>query len=272
MKRIVSFTFSFLLLSLGVSAQHSNTCEKQSTPTKEGYKLLWADEFNTPGTPNPAIWTAETGGHGWGNNESQYYTDRPDNAVVANGKLIITAKKEDYQGSRFTSARLITKGKKDFTYGRIEVSAKLPAGKGTWPAIWMLGTNIGPTPWPTCGEIDIMEHVGFDMNRVHGSIHTQAYNHPAKTQKTASIMVEGASEKFHVYAVEWTPTKIEFFVDNQLYYSYQPDEYTPAKWPFANPCFLILNLAIGGNWGGEIDETSFPKIFEVEYVRVYQQI
>jgi beta-glucanase (GH16 family) len=258
-----------MLLSLGSYAQDGNFKE-QLPPSKHGYKLLWSDEFNKDGAPDSKIWTAEIGGHGWGNNESQFYTDRSDNAIVKDGKLIITAKKEDYQGLKYTSARLITKGKKDFTYGRIEVSAKLPSGRGTWPAIWMLGSNIGSTPWPACGEIDIMEHVGFDMNRVHGSIHTLAYNHPAKTQKTSNIMVNGVAEKFHEYAIEWTPTNIDFFVDNQLYYNYQPDEYTPATWPFASPCFIILNLAIGGNWGGEVDQTTFPKTMEIDYVRVYQ--
>jgi len=268
MKSLVSVTFTFMLLSLGAFAQGGNT-EKQSTPPKTGYKLLWADEFNQPGSPNPSIWTAEVGGHGWGNNESQFYTNRIDNAEVKDGMLVITAKKEEYQGSKFTSARLVTKGKKDFTYGRIEVSAMLPKGKGTWPAIWMLGSNIGTTPWPACGEIDIMEHVGFDMNKVHGSIHTQAYNHPAKTQKTATIMVDDVAGKFHVYAIEWTPTRIDFYVDNQNYFIYKPDGYSPDKWPFASPCFIILNMAIGGNWGGPIEDSNFPKTMKIDYVRVY---
>lgn len=271
MNRFVTLTLILMLLSLGAYAQDDNV-KKQRSPLKHGYKLLWSDEFNKDGAPDSKIWTTEIGGHGWGNNELQYYTDRKENAEVKNGHLVITAKKEDYQGSRFTSARLITKGKKDFTYGRVEISAKLPAGKGTWPAIWMLGSSIDTTPWPACGEIDIMEHVGFDMNRVHGSIHTKAYNHPAKTQKTANSVVDDVAGKFHVYAIEWSPKHIDFYVDNQHYFSYQPDEYTPNKWPFNNPCFIILNFAIGGNWGGTVDESSFPKRMEIDYVRVYQPI
>lgn len=255
-----------LTLSLFALVSH---CQAQDTPKKKGYKLLWADEFNRPGKPDPAIWTAETGGNGWGNNEAQYYTDRVENAVVKDGKLFITALKEEYNGKSYTSARLITKGKRDFTYGRVEVAAKLPAGKGTWPAIWMLGSNIGEVGWPKCGEIDIMEHVGFDMNVVHASIHTKAFNHPAGTQKTAKTLVDQVDGKFHVYAMEWTPKKIDFFIDGKLYFIYTPDEYNPDQWPFANPAFIILNLAIGGNWGGEVDTTSFPKVMEVDYVRVY---
>lgn len=267
MNKLVSFVIPMLLLSSGAIAQDGNSI---TTPKKKGYKLLWADEFNKPGKPDPTIWKAETGGHGWGNNEAQYYTDRIENAEVKNGKLTITARKEKLENRDYTSARLVTFGKKDFTYGRIEVSAKLPAGKGTWPAIWMLGSDIKNTPWPACGEIDIMEHVGFDMNVVHASIHTKAFNHPANTQKTGKTIVDAVDQKFHVYAVEWTPKKIDFFVDNQIYFSYTPNEYNAEQWPFSKPCFIILNLAIGGNWGGEIDSSSFPKTMEVDYVRVYQ--
>lgn len=259
--------------TLGLVAQGGYCQKRVKTPSKKGYKLLWADEFNGKGKPDSTIWKAETGGHGWGNNELQYYTNRIQNAEVKNGKLFITALKESYQDKNYTSARLITRGIKDFTYGRIEVSAKLPEGKGTWPAIWMLGSDIGPTPWPACGEIDIMEHVGFDMNVVHGSIHTKAYNHAIGTQKTATKTVDDVAGKFHLYAIDWTPKKIDFYIDDQLYFSYQPDEYTADKWPFSSPCFMILNLAIGGNWGGAVDSnTAFPKVMEVDYVRVYQPL
>lgn len=271
MKRLVCIAATILLMG-GVLDSGNPIFGREKTPNKKGYKLLWADEFDKSGSPNSAIWTAEEGGHGWGNNESQFYTKRKKNVEVKNGKLYITALKEAYKNKDYTSARLITKGKKDFTYGRVEVYAKLPAGKGTWPAIWMLGSNIGSVPWPACGEIDIMEHVGFDMNVVHGSIHTKAYNHPAGTQKTTKTVVDNVAGKFHLYAVEWTPKKVDLFIDGSKFFSYQPDEYSIDKWPFSAPCFVILNLAIGGNWGGEVDNSSFPKVLEVDYVRVYQPL
>lgn len=238
-------------------------------------KLVWADEFDKAGLPDSTKWGYEVGGNGWGNNELQVYTSRrSENARVENGKLIIEARKESYQGKNYTSARLLTQGKTTWTYGRIEAMAKLPKGVGTWPAVWMLGKNIPTTGWPKAGEIDIMEHVGFDEGVVHGTVHTEAYNHSKKTEKGKAVTVKDVTTAFHLYAIEWTADQIDFFVDDQKYYSVQKSALgsTEAEWPFDQPFYLILNVAVGGNWGGQkgVDETIWPQRMEVDYVRVYQ--
>ena len=251
----------------------STTTPVATTPVAP--KLVWADEFDTPGLPDPAKWGYDVGGNGWGNNELEYYTDkRPENARVEAGKLIIEARKEDYKGSKYTSARLLTKDKQMWKYGRIEARAKLPKGVGTWPAIWMLGEKVAKVGWPLGGEIDIMEHVGFDEGVVHGTVHTEAYNHVKGTQKGGDTKVADVTTEFHVYAVEWTDQKIAFFVDNNQYYAVERSVLggTEDKWPFDQPYFLLLNLAVGGGWGGQkgVDDSIWPQRMEVDYVRVYQ--
>lgn len=238
-------------------------------------KLVWSDEFSTPGLPDPTKWKYDVGGNGWGNKELDYDTDaRLENARIEDGKLIIEARKESYKGNNYTSARLLTAGKHSWKYGRIEVMAKLPQGRGTWPAIWMLGDNIGTAGWPRCGELDIMEHVGYDQGVVHGTAHTEAYNHVKGTQKEGKVTIPTVSSGFHLYAIEWTDKQIGFFVDDNRYYTVERSILggTEDKWPFDQPFFLILNLAIGGNWGGlqGIDDSIFPQRMEVDYVRVYQ--
>ncbi|HPH89178.1 MAG TPA: family 16 glycosylhydrolase, partial [Ferruginibacter sp.] len=183
------------------------------TVTVTAPTLLWSEEFNTDGLPNPAKWGYDLGAGGWGNNESQYYTSRAENAVVINGNLKITLKKEAYSGSNYTSARLLTKDKFSFKYGKVEVRAKLPSGGGTWPAIWMLGNDIGTVGWPACGEIDIMEHVGNDQNRIHGTLH-----YPGRSggnANTGSRIVSNVSTEFHVYSLDWSATEIKISVDGQ---------------------------------------------------------
>lgn len=235
-------------------------------------KLIWSDEFNYKGLPDPTKWNYEEGMVR--NNEAQYYTKANlKNAYVKKGNLVIEARKEKMGDANFTSSALITLGKKSFLYGRIEVRAKLPMGRGTWPAIWMLGESYGETPWPMCGEIDIMENVGFDSLKIHGNIHTESYNHVKKTNKGNNITVDAPWKAFHVYAIEWTAEKIDFFYDDQLYFTYTKEENaTEAEWPFDKPHYLILNLAIGGSWGGQkgIDESKFPHRYYIDYVRVYQ--
>src|SRR6266480_2759035 len=166
-------------------------------------RLVWGDEFNYTGLPDSSKWNYDVGGHGWGNNELQFYTSkRLENARVENGNLVIEARKENWHTNHYTSARLVTKGKGDWKYGRMEARAKIPSGLGTWPAIWMLASTT-PLKWPDDGEIDIMEHVGFDQGRIHGSIHCKKYNHVIGTQKTATILVPDCSTAFHVYGLEW---------------------------------------------------------------------
>ncbi|MBO0929736.1 glycoside hydrolase family 16 protein [Fibrella aquatilis] len=244
----------------------------QTTPTR---KLVWADEFTRPGLPDSTKWGYDVGGSGWGNHELQFYTkSRPENARVENGYLIIEARKETYQSSQYTSARLLTKNTATWTYGRFEARLKLPDGRGTWPAFWMLGQQVAQVGWPLGGEIDIMEHVGFDQGVVHGTIHSKAYNHSIGTQKGKQTRVPTASSDFHVYAIDWTADRIDFYVDDLKFNSVNRTELgsTEAQWPFTKPFFLLLNLAVGGDWGGQkgVDETIWPRRLEVDYVRVYQ--
>lgn len=238
--------------------------------------LIWSDEFNYKGLPDTTKWNFDTHGnaYGWGNNESQFYTNKEiNNAVVKDGYLHIIAKKENHENKNYTSARLTTSNKFNFTYGRVDVRAKLPAGKGTWPAIWMLGEKIQNTKWPDCGEIDIMEHVGYDPGKMHGTVHTKAYNHVIGTQRGKAIDLPNPFSGFHVYSIEWTKDKIDFLLDNKVYHSFANEHKTEAEWPFDSPEYIILNLAIGGNWGGKmgIDDAIFPVSMLVDYVRVYQK-
>ena len=246
----------------------------KKSPVAKGWKLSWSEEFNYTGLPDTTIWNYSVGGKGYGNNELQYYTEADtNNAVVKNGKLFITALKQSKEKNNYTSARLFSKDKAEFTYGRIEVRAKLPAGRGTWPAIWMLGKNRATTNWPECGEIDIMEHVGYDPDSIHGTIHTKAYNHIKGTQKGKAIFIKNPYSEFNTYAIEWTPEKIDFLVNDVVYNHIKNEHLSTAEWPFDQPFYLILNLAVGGNWGGKkgIDDSVFPATMEVDYIRVYQQ-
>jgi beta-glucanase (GH16 family) len=241
-----------------------------STPVLSNWTLVFSDEFETPGSPDPAKWGYEIGYIA--NDEKQYYTSRSENVRAEAGTLVIEARKEAYQGYAYTSARVTTHGRFELLYGRVEVRAKLPAGRGTWPAIWMLGTSIDHVGWPTCGEIDIMENVGFDPLRIHASVHSAAYNHTIGTQKTASVTIADPSEDFHVYAMEWYPDHIDIFVDGQKYFTFHNEGTGSRTWPFDKPHYLLLNLAIGGSWGGQqgIDDSAFPKRVLIDYVHVYQ--
>jgi beta-glucanase (GH16 family) len=240
---------------------------------QQHWRLVWADEFNYDGLPDSKKWGYDVGGHGWGNKELQYYTERrKENARVENGKLIIEARRDSWEGHEYTSARLVTKNKGDWTYGRFEVKAKLPSGRGTWPAIWMLPTGYEYGGWPASGEIDIMEHVGWDADVVHASVHTSAYNHKINTQKTAKINVPDARSGFNVYAVEWTPDEIRGYVNKQHYFTFKNEHASSREWPFDKPFHLLLNIAIGGTWGGEkgVDENTWPQRMEIDYVRVFR--
>ena len=246
--------------------------------TDEGQKLVWADEFNYVGKPDSSRWNYDLGDGcpdvcGWGNNELEYYTNDPKNVRVENDLLIIEAHKDSLGGKAYTSTRMVSKFKGDWLYGRIEVKAKLPKGKGTWPAIWMLSTEWKYGGWPASGEIDIMEHVGYDPGVVHGTIHTESYNHVKQTQKEGKITVADAQDVFHVYAIDWTKDKMDFYVDDKMYHSVSRAESDTFKeWPFDQKFHLIMNMAVGGNWGGAqgVDESIWPQKMEVDYVRIYQ--
>lgn len=254
-------------------------CHDGATDNEAAFRqLVWSDEFDKPGAPDASKWGYDLGDGcpnvcGWGNNELEYYTNDPGNVRVENGNLVIEARKEDKGGKLYTSARIVSKGKGDWLYGRIEVRARLPRGKGTWPAIWMLSTDWKYGGWPASGEIDIMEHVGFDPGIIHGTIHTDAYNHIKGTQKEGKVTVSDASNAFHVYGVEWTSDKMTFFVDDNRYYSVDRSPSEDFRgWPFDQRFHLIMNIAVGGNWGGMqgVDDSIWPQRMEVDYVRVYQ--
>lgn len=265
--------FSFL----NCSDSGNDPKNDNSIPQIDGYKLVWNDEFNGAEI-DLSKWEYEVNADGGGNNELQYYTARSQNSSIKNGKLVITAVKEQYTGAGgtrdFTSARLRTKYKGDWKYGRIDVYAKVPTGKGTWPAIWMLSTDWEYGGWPESGEIDMMEHVGYDPNVIHGSVHTKAYNHVIGTQKTKTLKIPNATTEFVKYSIDWSAEKIDFFIDDQKYFSFSNENNGWEKWPFDKRFHLILNLAVGGNWGGVqgIDPDAFPASMEVDYVRVYQKI
>ncbi len=236
-----------------------------------GWTLVFSDEFDRAGALDASKWGYETGYIR--NKEAQFYTTRAENVRAEDGNLVIEARKEPYQGYEYTSASINTLGRFEFLYGRVEVRAKIPTGNGTWPAIWMLGVNRKEVGWPACGEIDIMENVGFDPLKIVGSIHTAAYNHTIGTQKSANVTVANPWEGFHVYAMEWYADRIDIFVDGQKYFTFRNEGTGSATWPFDKPQYLLINLAIGGSWGGQkgIDDARFPHRYVVDYVRVYQQ-
>ena len=251
----------------------SFSCNNSGTSTATGWQMIWNDEFDYAGLPDTSKWNYDTRGHGWGNQELQYYTsNRTENARTENGNLVIEVLKEKWQGMNYTSARLVTKGKAEFQYGRVEVKAKIPSGRGTWPAIWMLGATT-PFTWPDDGEIDIMEHVGHNQGTVHASIHSKKYYHSIGTQKTATIPVPDCSDTFHVYATEWDKDSVKVSLDGNVYFRFANERSGYEAWPFDNKMYLLLNIAVGGSWGGQqgVDDNVFPKRMEIDYVRVYQK-
>jgi beta-glucanase (GH16 family) len=238
-----------------------------STPVKAATAstLVWSDEFNGSSI-NTSNWTFETGAGGWGNNELEYYTNRPENARVANGNLIIEARKENYGGSPYTSARLKTQGLKNWTYGRVEARIKMPNGQGLWPAFWMLGQNITQVGWPGCGEIDIMEHINSE-SVVHGTIHWDNNSHASYGNQSSNIDVT----QYHTYAIQWDTNSIKWFVDGVQYNEANIANNINGTDEFHKPFFIILNLAVGGSWpGNPSGSTAFPAQMLVDYVRVYQ--
>ena len=286
--RLLPFTVVITILSLSFCAQKEAptvTTPITNTPTSPTVpvtpvvvdttrKLVWSDEFDRGTRPDTSKWAYNigTGSNGWGNNEAQYYTSDSTNARIENGNLVIEARKEAKGGKSYTSARLLTQGKKAWTFGRFEIRAKLPKGIGSWPAIWMLGANINTAGWPLCGEIDIMEHVGSEQDVVNFSTHSKLLNWTLGTQRTYKTNIADVSAGFHVYKIDWTKDWIQFFVDDKLYYTSNNDGRGRDSYPFVDDQFLLLNLAVGGNMGGTkgVDDAIFPIKMEVDYVRVYQ--
>lgn len=260
---------------------HQPTLASAQTPASHpGWTLTWSDEFNQPdgSPPDPAKWKIETGGNGWGNDELEYYTARPQNLHVKNGNLEMIALKEAYTGAdgvtrNYTSARLDTLGEFDQAYGRFEARIRIPYGQGVWPAFWMLGNDIKKVNWPTCGEIDVMENIGREPAIVHGTIHGPGYSGGKGIGTPYSLTSGRFADDYHVFAAEWEPSQIRFYVDEHLYATRTPADLPPGtKWVYDHPFFVILDLAIGGGWPGSPDETTvFPQTMLVDYVRVYKK-
>ena len=270
------YFFAILLLA-ACNQKKTNTSNTDSVNTSHNeYDLVWQDEFDNSGLPDSTKWSYDTEGNdaGWGNNEAQFYTEkRLENAKVENGILYVIAQKESYQDKNYTSARLITKA--DWKYGRFVTRAKLPAGRGTWAAFWMMpgGWTFNDGNWPDIGEFDIMEHVGHNPGVIHASAHSHDYQWQKGTQQTDTVHIADATEKFHNYTWEWSPKEVKAYVDDQLYFEYKNEGLGETKWPYDKPFYLLLNVAVGGAWGSAagIDDKAFPQTMEVEYVRVYQK-
>ena len=273
-----------LLILFSCNEEQSKYTDQGDISTlSENWELLWSDEFNYEEL-DLTKWNKLKWKPGWVNNELQAYTDRDTNIFLENGHLVLQGNIEpgysgtDYVGNNYvadyTSGRVNTDDKFSTTYGRFDIKAKLPAGKGSWPAIWMLGESISSIGWPQCGEIDIMEHVGYDQGLVHGSIHTQDYNHMYGTQKSGSKYVDDVTDAFHVYSLEWSPFYLRYLIDNEpFFFVYNDSNGDFGKWPFNDPHYLILNLAIGGDWGGVqgVSASAFPMKMYIDYVRVYKK-
>lgn len=236
-----------------------------------GYTLAWSDEFNG-NTINNSWWTFETGKTGWGNNELQNYTSSTENAFVSAGNLIIEARRESSGSNNYSSARMITKGQKVFKFGRIDIRAKAPKGKGIWPALWMLGNNIDAVSWPACGEIDILELLGHEPNKIYGTLHWGANAGSHASKGTSYVLGTGSfDQQFHVYSIIWTPDAIKILIDDQQYLQFAKSDVGSSTYPFNADFFFIFNIAVGGNWPGSPDSTTpFPQRLVVDYVRVFQ--
>ena len=282
-KMMTLFSPAVFLMFLTVCEEKIDSAPPLPETNMEDWTLVWNDEFDRDAIDdqkwNKLLWRP-----GWVNNESQAYTDRDTNLFIGDGKLVIRGLIEpgysgtDYTGTDynadFTSGRVNTAGLATWTYGRFDIRAKLPKGNGSWPAIWMLGSNIATAGWPHCGEIDIMEHVGYDDGNIHASIHTTDYNHMIGTQKSGQVTTPTATDSFHVYSLEWDSTYIRYLVDNEPYFFiYNDSDGDEDKWPFNHSHYVILNLAVGGDWGGVqgIDPNAFPMEMEVDYVRVFKK-
>jgi len=271
----------FLILASTLTAAAAPAGQSSQSNVKVSrWALAWDDEFNGAkgDAPDRSKWVIETGGDGWGNNELEYYTNRVENVQVSQGNLVITARREGYSDSQgvfrgYTSARLKTLGKFSQRYGRFEARIKIPEGQGLWPAFWMLGDDITQVKWPNCGEIDIMENIGKEPSIVHGTIHGPGYS-GSKGIGSPYTLPDGKkfADDYHLFAVEWEPQTIRFYVDDKLYATRTPADLPPGtKWVFDHPFFIVLNLAVGGDWPGEPDvHTKFPQSMLVDYVRVYR--
>jgi beta-glucanase (GH16 family) len=269
--RFVSAVFCFVqVLCGGWATLVSPTGGQMSAQERSGWRLVWHDEFDTAIGPD-WVFDVGTGGNGWGNNELEFYTARSENARVENGVLIIEARKEPYQSREYTSARLKTEGRRTFKYGRIEARIQIPRGQGIWPAFWALGEDQKAVGWPRCGEIDVMENIGREPSIVHATIHGPGYSGGQGVGGPFDLPSGGFADSFHVFAVEWDASGLRFSMDDTVYKSITPKD-VPGTWVYDHPFFLLLNLAVGGNWPGNPNaDTVFPAQMKVDYVRAYER-
>ncbi|WP_421805080.1 glycoside hydrolase family 16 protein [Flagellimonas sp.] len=274
-KHLQSSSHVFFKYTLLVFAIALLGCETDDQQTVARFtELTLSEEFDTDGQPNPSIWGYEigTGENGWGNQELQYYTNRSDNVTVQNGVLLITAREESFEGSAYTSARLITKDKFEQRYGRFEARIRLPYGQGIWPAFWMLGADIDENPWPGAGEIDIMEYRGQEPTVLIGSMHGPGYSAGEAISKEYELTNDRFDTGFHIFGIEWGPEYVNFYVDDVLYNQITPED-VPGPWVFNKPFYILMNVAVGGTFVGSPDEeTVFPQTMLVDYVRVYKEL
>lgn len=276
-KQLLLLLITTVAIGCADNQKHINT-NSSSAELKQNKKLVWSDDFDINGLPDTSKWNYSIGDGcpiicGWGNNEAQYYTESSlKNARIDKGILIIEAHKEQTQTQSYSSAKLVTKGIADWQYGRVEVNAKLPTGRGTWPAIWMLPTEDNYGNWPASGEIDIMEHVGYLPDSIFGTVHTASFNHIIGTQVGQRIAYDDLSTTFKTYAIDWTPSEIIWYIDDIEYHRFANRNLSSKEWPFDQAFYLILNLAVGGNWGGKegIDDSIWPQRMEVDWVKVWQ--
>jgi len=269
-KSITKAVFMSFIVVLFLTTTNCSTDETQIVANFT--ELVMQDEFNTDGAPNSALWNYDIGNgvNGWGNNELEYYTDRTENVKVENGYLLITAKEEQFNGSSYTSAKLTTKGLFEQAYGRFEARIRLPYGQGMWPAFWLLGANCDEVIWPQCGEIDIMEYRGQEPTTIHGTVHGPGYSAGDAITKSYTLENDRFDTGFHVFGIEWTSEYINYYVDDKLYNQITPADVT-GEWVFNQPFYIIINLAVGGNYVGSPNtETVFPQTMLVDYVRVYK--
>lgn len=294
-RTITGVTVDDGLLEVELRSRHSvpflnGLIVREQTSDSRSWNLIWHDEFDGGEALDLSKWNIDIWRAGKVNSEDQTYTDRDKNIRIVDGKLILEAHKESFKGAAYTSGRVQSQGKGDFLYGRVDIRAKLPAGQGTWPALWMLPSDpyryattcagqeewqgsSSCDAWPNSGEIDIMEHVGYDQGRVHGTVHNRAFYSANQEQRKGSVEVPDADKAFHVYSMEWAPEHIHIYLDGSLYFSYFRQHGRWQAWPYDHPYHVILNLAIGGNWGGAggpTDDDIFPVSMEVDYVRIFK--
>lgn len=277
-KQIISFVSALLVIFIGIVAlKFLSEFDYQTRKTDPQWELVWADEFDTAGSPSEELWIYDIGDGcpqlcGWGNNELQYYTDSISNVYIKEGFLHIKILKDSIENKAYSSTRI--KSKSDMLYGKVEVRLKNPTKKGTWPAVWMLPTHNKYGDWPQSGEIDIMEHVGYNPDSIFGTVHTESYNHIKRTQKGGARGIKTNESKFHNYSIIWDKSKIDFFIDEQLYFTFENEKKGSSEWPFDQNFHLIMNIAVGGNWGGSqgIADDLSGQTMTVDYVRVYKDV